>query len=118
MDQVLAEAKRYLPETDYVVDLYDYHFVWAGPKLQRLTGYSEKELQALRNLDLLDSKTYSDQEKRRLMSERIAKEHDTQELVCCAKDGTRHKVQMEHHAFKLEDGWYLAGCLKQVSEPL
>jgi hypothetical protein len=50
MDTTLVtEAQKYLDNVDFIIDLYDYSFVWGSEGVLKRAGYTMEEFTKIRN---------------------------------------------------------------------
>lgn len=105
---VVIEALKYLDKVDFVIDLYDKSFVWAGDTVLKTAGYTSEEFTKLRTFDTLDKSVDQEAYKKELMNE-LKDKHGAAIVLCNSKTGQKIRLDMEYQIFQFEGGWYRAG---------
>lgn len=113
-DELLAEARKFIPECDYIVDLFDLRFQWASEKVVQETGFSMEELLNMRNIDIVSDK-YDEAQLRRELIERITKGQGEKEYIIKSKNKGDLLCDFAYHSFGFEGVWYMVGKIIKVS---
>lgn len=116
MDEgLLIEAKKYLPDPDFIVDLYDLTFIWASPRGLAMGGYDQTDVGKLRSIDVIafDQK-YSEQDFRKELSQRLGQRQGTMKLPVKIKGGATAMMELEYHIFSYKGGWYAADKILEM----
>lgn len=110
---LLKEARKYIPDCDWIVDLYDLSFQWASGHALKLTGYSLEDVKKMQSLELPDP-SYSRTQLRRDLLSRIGKGHGEFSYNILAKNGTTLSFKGRYHVFTYEGTWYLVGKILKM----
>ncbi len=113
-DRILAEAKKYIPECDYIVDLFDLMFIWVSDKALKETGFTKDEILRMRNLDLIAEGMYSEVDLRKQLIERITKKQGENTYILKTAKGLLN-VRYQYQAFQFDGGWYITGKILETS---
>jgi PAS domain-containing protein len=110
---VLAEARKFLPDCNYICNLFDLSFVWVDSKALEMTGYTEEDAKNLKNIDIFDE-SYTEAAYRKDTIEHIAQTTGEADYLVKHKSGGNMKIRVQYHVFEFNNGWYIAGKILQL----
>jgi len=105
---VLAEARKFLPDCNYICNLFDLSFVWVDSKALELTGYTKEDAKNLKNIDIFDE-SYTEETYRRDTIEHIAQTTGEADYLVKHKSGGNMKIRVQYYVFEYSQVWYIAG---------
>lgn len=111
---LLIEAKKYIPDCDWIVDLYDLMFQWASPYALKATGYTMEEVLKLRNIDVIAD--IDEMQLRKEVLGRIGKGHGEVEYTLKDKNNIHYQFKGRYHVFTFDGTWYLVGKILELQK--
>lgn len=117
-EELLAEAKKYIGEPDYIVDLYDLTFIWASDNGLQLVGRPKEDIGKVRSVDIIAfNEQFDEAAFRKQLAERIGARHGEMVLPIKIKDDGTAKMTIEYQVFIFKGGWYIVGKVLKT-EPI
>jgi len=106
---LLDEAKKNLPDYDYIVNVDTMGIVWAKPKMVKITGYTVNDIVgSIKSAETLDESYGLGLVFSRILNRMIAKGGNF-ESVIETKDGSNLKIYVTYKTFSYKEGEYTAG---------
>jgi hypothetical protein len=105
---IVAEANKYLHPVDFIIDLFDYSFVWGSEGVLQTSGYTMEEFTKIRNFDTLD-KSVNKEDYRKELSQMLTNKHGISTVLVNSKNGQKMRMTHEYHIFEYNKGTYMAG---------
>src|SRR4030042_2283778 len=106
-EALLVEAKKYIPDPNYILNLYDMGIEWVNTKQMGFSGYTEEELLSMRNVDIVDAASDDDTRQKTLSS--MVKDHGTDKIVFKIKNGQTVLATVEFKTFMFGKVMYFVG---------